>query len=121
MTVGRPCVEGEEGSKHAEANEDEGEKCLLDGYGNKMRRGSYLVDVHGERTAILTVEVVDAEDTEDEQCRTAHEHEGQLHGCILLLARTPDANEQVHGDKSNFVEHKHGEHVGADKEAEDTR
>ena len=121
MTIGRPCVEREQGSQHTEADEDEGEEGILNGHRNGVRRLGDGVDVHGEHAAVDAVEVVDAEDAKDEQGRAAHQHQGQLHGRILLAARAPHANEQVHGDEGYLIEHKHGEHVGADEEAEHTR
>ena len=62
--------------------------------------------------------VEDAEDTAHEEGGTAHEHEGQLHGGILLAAATPHADEKVHRDEGYLIEHEHGEHVDRDEEAE---
>ena len=31
---------------------------------------------------------------------------------------TPHADEKVHGDEGNFIEHEHGEHVDGDEKAE---
>ena len=119
VTVGAPCVEGEEGSEHTETDEGEGEPEALLGKGNGMgaaRVVGNLDNVHG----LATGTVEDAEDAAHEEGRAAHEHEGELHGCILLAATTPHANEQVHGDEGYLVEHEHGEHVDRDEEAEHT-
>ena len=121
MTVGAPCVEREEGSEHTETDEHHGEEHLLQVYGNEARCGGYLGDVHRISAAERPVEEVDAQDADDEQCRTAHEHQRQFHGCILFLAAAPHADEQVHGDEGHLVEHEHGEEIDADKEAEHTR
>ena len=75
-----------------------------------------LKDAHC-RTA---VEEVDAHKTQDDEGGTAHKHQGELHGCILLATRTPVANQEVHRDKGNLVEHEHGEEVDGDKETIDT-
>ena len=109
-------MEGEQGPEHAKADEDEGEEDVLDIVGDVVV-GRNLHHVHGRGT----VEEVDAEDAEDEQGGASHEHQGELHGRILLLAATPNADEQVHGDEGNLVEHEHGEHIHADEEAEHAR
>ena len=115
VTVRAPCVEGEERSQHTETDEDKREEDVLDG----LRHGVELSQVcHVHR--LRTTEEVDAEDAEDEQGGTTHEHQGQFHGRILLRARTPHADEQVHRDEGDLVEHEHREHVGGDEEAEHT-
>jgi len=115
VTVRAPCVEGEERSQHTETDEDKREEDVLDG----LRHGVELSQV-GHVHRLCTTEEVDAEDAEDEQGGTTHEHQGQFHGRILLRARTPDADEQVHRDEGDLVEHEHREHVGGDEEAEHT-
>ena len=105
-------MEGEQGAQHTETDEDEGEEHLLDVDGDIVH-SSYLVDVHGGSTT----EVVDAQQTDNQQGGTSHQHQRQLHGSILLVAGTPDTNQQVHGNQRYLVEHEHGEHIGADEEA----
>ena len=115
MTVRRPCVEREEGSKHTETDENEREEYVL-----YLRvdivHGGYLIDVH----CCGTTEIVDAENADDQESRTSHKHQRELHGCIFLLARTPYSDEKVHRDEGYLIEHEHGEHVGADEESVDT-
>ena len=79
--------------------------------------GGNLVDIHCGGTA----EEVDAENTDNQQCRTSHKHQGELHGCIFLVAAAPYADEKIHRDERNLVEHEHGEEVGADEESKHTR
>ena len=71
VTVGRPCVEGEERAKHAKSDEYEGEKHLLYALWNVVQ-GLQFEDVHRG----CTTEEVDADDADDEQSRTTHKHEG---------------------------------------------
>ena len=109
-------MEGEQSTQHTEADENEGEENLLDVNGDVMLGGN-LRDNHRVGSAIE----VDTENTEDEQGRTSHEHQRQFHGRILLVARTPHADEQVHGNEGHLIEHEHGEHIHGDEEAEHTR
>ena len=119
MTVGRPCVEREQGSQHTEADEDEGEEDVLypagDGVGCSNRRQFERVVA-----AILAVEEVDTQQTENQQGRASHQHECQFHSRVLLMTRAPDTNQEVHRDKGHLVEHEHCEEVGGDEEAEHT-
>ena len=71
-------------------------------------------------TAVDTVEVVDTQQSENQQSRTSHQHQCKLHGRILLATRTPNTNQQVHRNQSNLVEHEHCEQVGRDEEAKHT-
>ena len=116
MTVGRPCVEREQGAQDAKPDEKEREENVLNLCGN-VGHGSYLVNVHRGGSA----EEVYGQDADDEQGRTAHEHQGELHGCIFLGSGSPYADKQVHGDEGHLVKHEHGEHVGRDEETEHTR
>ena len=108
-------MEGEKGTQHTEADEDEGEEHLLCLHGDVVHLCN-LQYVHRCGTA----EEIDAEDADDEEGRTTHQHQRELHGCIFLVAATPYTNEQVHGDEGYLVEHEHGEQVGADEEAKHT-
>ena len=119
MAVGAPCVEGEHGAENTEAYEcHREEECLP-----AMRDGAVagdLEDVPCQLSALGSRVVIDADEAEHEECRAAHEHQGQLHGRVVLAARAPYADEKVHRDKSHLIEHKHGEEVDRDKEAEHT-
>ena len=108
-------MEWKEGSKDTEADEDEREEHVLY-LGVDVVHGGNLVDVH----RCGTTEIVDAENTDNKQGGSSHKHKGELHGRIFLLAATPHTDQEVHRDEGNLVEHKHGEHVGADEEAIDT-
>ena len=107
MTIRRPCVEREQGTQHTEADEDEGEEHLLNLNGDIVH-SSNLVDVHRRSAA----EEVDAKNTDNQQGRTTHQHECQLHGRVLLATRAPNTNQQVHGNQGYLVEHEHREEVG---------
>ena len=48
------------------------------------------------------------------------EHKGKFHGRVVLAARPPYTDEEVHGDKRNLIKHEHSEEVDRDKEAEHT-
>ena len=86
----------------------------LDGDGMRaIRLVGNLDNVH--RLAASTIE--DSEDATHKECGTSHQHQGELHGGILLATRTPNADKQIHGDKCHLVEHEHREHVDADEEA----
>ena len=118
MTVGRPGVEGEHGTEDTETCEGEDEPevletARLEGVGTAGVVGD-VDDVHRSSAGA----VVDTEDTAHQEGGTSHQHQRKLHGRVLLLARTPYADEEVHGDKGDFIEHEHGEHVYADEKAE---
>ena len=110
MTVGTPSVEGEQSTQYTEAQEDEREEESLH-FGRDVALGNFK-DIHGFGTG----SVEDAEDTNQQEGRTTHQHECQFHGCIFLLTASPYTDEQVHRNQGHFVEHEHGEQVGRDKE-----
>ena len=112
-------MEREQRTKNTETDKDEREEDLL----NKCRNSigsSDLHDRHGIGATILTVEEVDAKDADDQQRGSSHEHQRQLHGTVLLWTGTPNADEQVHRNQSDLVEHEHGEEVLRDEEAKHT-
>ena len=113
MTVGAPCVEGEEGTQHAEADERQGEPDALLLDGDVVQVGN-LQQVHrrGARAE------VDAQDADQQEGGAAHQHQRQLHGGVFLVAGAPYADQQVHRDQSHLVEHEHREQVYRDEEAE---
>ena len=116
VTVGAPGMEGEEGSQYTESEEGQREPDALLCQRNVVQGGDFL-QVHGGGTG----PVVDAEDADEQEGGTAHEHQGELHGGIFLAAAAPYTDEQVHGDEGYFIKHKHGEEVGGDEEAEHTQ
>ena len=87
MAVRTPRMEREQCTKHAETNEHEREEHLLE-VNRDVVHPSNFKHVHRRGT---TAEV-NAEDAKDEQRRTAHEHQGQLHGRIFLMAAAPNAD-----------------------------
>ena len=99
-------MEGKECSQHTESQEDHREEDTL-------HFGRYLVlhdfqDIH----RLGSGSVVDAQDTNQQEGRTTHQHQGQLHGSVFLAAASPHTNQQVHRNQSHFIEHEHGEQVG---------
>ena len=85
MTVRTPCVEREQGTQHTESQEDKWEEKFL-----HLGRDVTLSDfknVHG----IGTGTVEDTQDTNQQEGRTTHEHQGELHGCIFLLSASPNS------------------------------
>ena len=61
---------------------------------------------------------IDAQNAHQQQGRSAHQHQRQLHGRVFLASRTPYADEQVHRNQRNLVEQEHREQVDRDKKAE---
>ena len=112
-------MEWEQSTQHTESDEDEWEEDILD-----ITRNTVISCDSGKlecvRATVDTVEVVDTQQSENQQGRTSHQHQGKLHGRVLLATRAPYTNKQVHRNKSYLVEHEHGEQVGRDEEAEHT-
>ena len=79
MTVGRPCVEGEQSTKHTESDKDEREEDVLypawDSVGCSNRGQLERVVA-----TILSVEELDTQQTKNQQGRSSHQHQGKLHG-----------------------------------------
>ena len=117
MAVGAPCVEGEHGAENAEANECHREKECLPAVADSIVLGN-LENVPCKLSAFGSAMVVYADEAEHQECRSTHEHKGELHGRVVLAAGTPDTDEKIHGDKGDFIEHEHREEVDADEEAE---
>ena len=72
-------MEWEQGAQHTESDEDEGEEQVLNVARNAVigcNRGQF----EGVRATIETIEVIDAQQAEDEQSRSSHQHERKLHG-----------------------------------------
>src|SRR3712207_1406168 len=106
-------MEREKSPQYSEAEERERkpDALLLEGYVVQLRN---LEDIH--RCCPRTGK--DAENTDQQKSGTAHQHERQLHGGIFLPPRSPDTDEQIHGDQRYFVEHEHGEEIDGNKESE---
>ena len=113
MTVRAPRMEGEQGAQHAKSQEGEWEPDALL-FNRYVVQGGYFGEVHRGGAAT----VVDAQDAYQQEGRTAHQHQRQLHGGVFLAARTPYADEQIHRYQGHFIEHEHGEQVDGNKETE---
>ena len=108
-------MEWEQSTEHTESDEDEWEQYVLYVNRDVIVVGN-LKDVHGRGTIVE----IDAYKTEDDKCRTSHEHEGKLHSGIFLLSTTPVTDKEIHRDKGYLIEHEHSEEVDADEESEHT-
>ena len=106
-------MEREQRAQHAETHEHQREPDALLGNGNVVQRGD-LLNVHrrGARTE------VDAQNADQQQRRTAHEHQRQLHGGVFLAPAAPDADQQVHRDQRHLVEQEYREEVDRNEEPE---
>ena len=78
MTIGAPCVEWEQSTQHTESDEDEWEEDILDVTRNTMIScdGSQLECIV---TAIDTIEVIDTQQSENQQGGASHQHQSKLH------------------------------------------
>ena len=110
MTVGTPGVEGEHGSEHTETDKSHREKELLPS-GRDRVVGNDLEDIPCQRLAGGSRVIVDTDQTEHQESRAAHEHKGELHGRIVLVARAPHSDKEIHGYQRHLIEHEHGEEV----------
>ena len=63
---------------------------------------------------------VNSNDSQHQEGRAAHEHEGKLHSTVVLVTTTPHTNQKVHGNECHLIEHEHCEQVDTDKEAKYT-
>ena len=106
-------MEREQGSEHSESDEDYREPDALEIH-RYIVHLCYFQNVHGRCSRAE----VDAEDTYKKQGRSTHEHQGQLHGRILLAAASPYSYEKIHRDEGHFVEHEHGKEVDRDEKSE---
>gem|GEM_PF-3035083 len=119
MTIGRPCVEREHGAQHAKSHKGEREQIVLPLVRNSIVV-RYLQQVHRQGLSLGRAMEINANETQHQEGRTTHEHEGEFHGTVVLVATTPHTNEQVHGNERHLVEHEHGEQVYRDEEAKHT-
>ena len=113
MAVGTPRMEREQRAQHAEPDEDQRKPDILLRERNAVQLRDFQ-NIHRRRPGAE----IDAQNADQQQRRTAHEHQRQLHGGILLAAAAPDAYQQVHRDQRHLVEHEHREEVHRDKEPE---
>ena len=113
MTVGAPCVERKECAQYAESQEGEREPDALLCERDVVQPG-YFEDVHCRPAG--TEEY--AQNTDQQESRTTHQHQGQLHGCVFLASRAPYTDQQIHRDQRDFVEHEHCEQINGDEESE---
>ena len=109
-------MEWEQRTEDTETDEEQWEEHVLHALRNRVGTIGMVSDIQDFEGLSTTVEV-DTQDTDDEECRTTHQHQGQLHGRILLRTTTPYTNQEVHRDEGYLVEHEHGEHVDRDEEA----
>ena len=120
MTIGRPCMEWEHGTQHAEADKCQREQQILP----IVRNGIVMCniqDVHRQGLTSRCRVEIDTNQAEHQEGRATHQHQRQFHRAIVLVTTTPHTNEQVHGNQSNLIEHEHREQVNRDKETEHTR
>src|SRR3712207_2956383 len=97
-------MEWEQSSKNTKTDKEEGEKYLLNLNRNICHRCN-LIDIHG----CSSTEIVNTKDSDNQQSRTTHQHQCQLHGRILLRTGSPYTYEQIHWYQRHLIEHKHGE------------
>ena len=116
MTVRAPCMEGEHRSQHPESYEGQREEQALSRHRDRVLRD--FEDVHRVLPSLGCGVEIDPQDPHQQERRTTHEHQGKFHRCILLAARTPQTDQQVHRDQCDLVEHEHREQVDRDKEPE---
>ena len=64
---------------------------------------------------------VDTQNTNQQECRTTHQHQCQLHGRVFLSSTAPYTDKQVHRNERYLIEHEHGEQVRRNEEAEHTQ
>ena len=112
MTVGAPGMEGEQSTQHTESHKDHREENALHFCRNVQFH--QFQQVHGGSSGTI----VDTENTHQQECGTAHQHQCQFHGGIFFLSATPHADEQIHRNQGHFIEHEHGKEVGRDEESE---
>ena len=118
MTIRRPSVEWEHSAKHTETNERHWEEVELPFVRNGIVL-SHFEEVHGE-VAVGRRMIVDTENAKHQECRATHQHQCKFHCRVVLVARTPYTDKEVHRNKSHLVEHKHGEEVNRDEETKHT-
>ena len=109
-------MEWEQRTEDTETDEEQWEEHVLYALWNRMSTIGMVSDIEDFEGLSTTVEV-DTQDTDNQKCRTTHQHQGQLHGRILLRTTTPYTDEEVHRNQRYLIEHEHGEHVDRDEEA----
>ena len=114
MTVGTPGVERKESSQYTKTDKGKREEPPLQFVRNMLTRN--VKNVHACRSRIE----IDTQYPDEQQGRTTHQHQGQLHGCIFFFTGAPNSDQQVQRDEGDLIKHKHGEEVGGDEKTEDT-
>ena len=104
VTVGRPCVEREHRTQHAKPYKRSDKQSVLPFQINTVC--GYFHKIHR-----LAGMIVNAKDADQQQCRTAHQHQSKLHGSIILVAAAPYADKQIHRNQRDLIEHEHREQV----------
>src|ERR1035437_6617045 len=76
-----------------------------------------LVQIPCRDTTVSTCHKIHGYYSKENQCRTKHQHQGQLHGTVFFLATPPHSDQQIFWYHCQFQEEKHHEQVGGDKES----
>ena len=81
MTVGTPCVEGEHCAKDSESHKCHGKQEVLPtvGYG-VVGRDLKQIERVSRAVGIRSGMIVYADNAQHQECRSAHKHQGELHG-----------------------------------------
>ena len=116
VTVRRPRVEREHRAEHSETDERQREEQVLRAHRNRMF-GDFE-NIHRQLTAFGRRMKIDAEDADQQQRRTSHQHQRQFHRRILFPAGSPHADQQVHRDQRHLVKHEHREQINRNEESE---
>ena len=116
VTVRRPRVERKHRAEHPEADERQREEQVLRAHRNRMF-GDFE-NIHRQLTAFGRRMEIDAEDADQQQRRTSHQHQRQFHRRILFPAGSPHADQQVHRDQRHLVKHEHREQINRNEESE---
>src|SRR5574344_91589 len=104
-------MEWEECTQYTETDKYKREEYLLNVNRDIVHIG-YLHDIHRGGST----EIVDSQNTDNQQSGTSHQHQSQFHSCILLRTASPYSDKEVHRYQGYLIEHEHREHVGRDKE-----
>ena len=115
MTIRRPGVEREQCAQHSKSNEKEGKEKFLD-----LNRNMNLGNRKKAEGQLATVRVgieIQSQQSHQDQCRTTHQHQGQLHGRIFPRTAPPDTDQKVHRDDCNLVKQEQGKQVEGDEKA----
>src|SRR5580658_3924114 len=108
MGVGQPGVEGEHGHLDGEGEEETQEQKSRDLrtiVGINARRGVVeRLQGEGVRTSHMLMMKVEKQDTEQHQYGAGKSVKEEFYGGVELAGASPDADQQVHGNKHGFPE-----------------